>query len=217
MIFRHSLVLLLVALYTQVQAQPFADEINAFKKQDSMHYPAKHSIVFVGSSSFRKWVKMKEAFPNYPVINRGFGGSTLPDVIRYVKDIVIAYQPRQVIVYCGDNDLASSDTVTAAIVLQRFTTLFGMIRKALPYAEIDFLSIKPSPSRWNLAPAMVQANDLVKAYLKKQQHARFIDVYHPMLDANGKVREDLFTEDRLHMNDKGYAIWQKIIQPYLLK
>jgi lysophospholipase L1-like esterase len=122
-----------------------------------------------------------------------------------------------VLIYCGDNDLASSDTVTPQIVLNRFKTLFHIIRNNLPGAKISFVSIKPSPSRKQLMPKMQQANQLVRSFLKKQKNTSFIDVYHPMLVADGRPNPEIFVEDSLHMNEKGYAIWKKAIKPHLLR
>jgi lysophospholipase L1-like esterase len=202
---------------TSVFAQPFADEIEQFRKQDSIHMPPVNAILFVGSSSFRKWTDVGSYFPEDSIINRGFGGSTLPDVIRYTPDIIIPYHPRQVVIYCGDNDLASSDQVTADTVFARFVALFELIRSGLPGVPIAYVSIKPSPSRARLREKMEQANLLIQTYLSVQQHAAFIDVYHQMLNPDGTVMTELFIEDNLHMNAKGYAIWQKTIAPYLLK
>jgi hypothetical protein len=114
----------------KINAQPpFWDEVQNFKKQDSLHFPAKNQILFVGSSSFRKWTDVQNYFPGYKIINRGFGGSSLPDVIRYAEDIIFPYHPKQILIYCGDNDLAASDTVSATTVFIRFQQLFTFIRK----------------------------------------------------------------------------------------
>ena len=131
-------------------AQPFANDIAAFKKQDAVAMPPKNAILFVGSSSFTKWKDVQEYFPKHVILNRGFGGSTLPDVIRYEKDIIFPYQPRQIVIYCGENDVASSDTVTAAMVLQRFKQLFTDIRQQYPKTPVAFISLKPCPSRWQM-------------------------------------------------------------------
>lgn len=199
------------------QTPPFYDEIQQFKKLDSAHFPPKNAILFVGSSSIRKWQDVQEYFPDVKVINRGFGGSELSDAIRYANDIIIPYHPRQIVIYSGENDLAYSDTITPAIVLRRFETLFTIIRSALPMVPIVYISIKPSPSRQKLMPEMVEANRLIKNYLQSKKKAVFVDVYHKMLSANGKPMPDIFVEDNLHMNAKGYHIWQKAIRPYLLK
>lgn len=211
------LVLLVMAGHESAAQQPFQKEITAFKKQDSLADPPQNAILFVGSSSFRMWKDVQADFPGYTIINRGFGGSTLPDVIRYATDIIIPYRPRQVVIYCGDNDLASSDTVTADLVAKRFSALFSAIRAALPEARISYVSIKPSPSRIHLIEKMKQANTLIQHFLKNQKNASFIDVFTPMLGADHRPRQDIFLADDLHMNKKGYAIWQKAIQPYLLK
>ncbi|MEO6960500.1 MAG: GDSL-type esterase/lipase family protein, partial [Puia sp.] len=198
-------------------AQPFSDEIHEFKKQDSIRFPPKNAILFVGSSSFRFWQDVSNYFPGYTIINRGFGGSSLPDVIRYADDIIFPYQPKQIVIYCGENDLAGSDTVTGNTVFERFKTLFELIRSRLPGEDIVFVSLKPSPSRENLLKKMEEANLLIKTYLSIQTHAHFVDVYHKMLNADGSLRKDLYRDDMLHMTPKGYAIWQKEIAPYLSK
>lgn len=199
------------------QQAPFWDEIQNFKKQDSIKFPQKNHILFVGSSSFRFWQDVQDYFPGYKIINRGFGGSSLPDVIRYANDIIFPYHPKQIVIYCGENDLAASDTVSANTVFYRFTKLFSLIRSRLKNVPVVFVSIKPSPSRERLMPKMIVANDLIKNYLKKFRNTAFADVYHKMLNANGKPISNIFKEDSLHMNPRGYAIWQPIIKPYLIK
>jgi lysophospholipase L1-like esterase len=208
---------LLIFDFANAQNAPFYSEIQQFKAQDSIHFPPKRAILFLGSSSFRKWEDVQKDFPGYKIINRGFGGSTIPDAIYYVDEIVFPYQPKQVVIYEGDNDLASSDKITADSVLNRFERLFSTIRKHLPNTSIAFVSIKPSPSRQKLIPEMKKANSLIKNYLKNKGNTAFIDVYHKMLNKDDTPNKSLFIEDELHMNAKGYAIWQKTIRPYLLK
>jgi lysophospholipase L1-like esterase len=210
-------VFLFLVGFVKAQNTPFYSEIEHFKKQDSIHFPPKHAILFLGSSSFRKWEDVQKYFPGYTIINRGFGGSTIPDAMRYLNEIVFPYEPKQVVIYEGDNDLASSDNITADSVLNRFEKLFSLIRKHLPNTAIAFVSIKPSPSREKLMPEMQEANSMIKTFLSHQKNAAFIDVYHVMLNKDGTPDKSLFIEDELHMNDKGYHIWQRIIKPYLLK
>ena len=117
---------LLVSCF-DVNAQAFKKEIDAFMKSDSLSMPASGGILFVGSSSFTKWVDIKEYFPGYPIINRGFGGSSLPDVINYAEQAIVKYKPKQIYIYCGENDIAGSDAVTADTVLNRFKQLYSII------------------------------------------------------------------------------------------
>ncbi|MES2372205.1 MAG: GDSL-type esterase/lipase family protein [Bacteroidota bacterium] len=195
----------------QTTDPPFRKEINAFKKKDSAQMPAKQSILFVGSSSFTKWTDVQDYFPGYPILNRGFGGSSLPDVIRYVDEIIIPYDPKQIVIYCGENDVAGSDTIMPQTVLHRFEQLFGLIRNKLPKVPIAFVSLKPSVSRWKLEWKMVETNKLIKAFLSKQSNTSFINIHDAMLNADGTVMTDIFIADNLHMNAKGYKIWQPII------
>ena len=204
-------------LAAQTTCPAFWDDIVAFKKKDSATPPPQQAILFVGSSSFTKWTDVSDYFPGYTIINRGFGGSTLVDVIRYAYDVILPYKPKQVVIYCGENDLASSDTITANDVVQRFKTLYAIIRQNLPNVQVDFVSIKPSPSRAHLMPKYRIANKQIKAFLQKQKRSGFINVYPAMLDENDQPKTEIFLEDQLHMKPDGYRIWQKIIQPYLMK
>jgi lysophospholipase L1-like esterase len=196
---------------------PFFNDIQNFKKQDSINPPPQHAILFVGSSSFTKWKDVQDYFPENKIINRGFGGSSLPDVIRYADDIIFPYNPRQVVIYCGDNDFASSDTVTADMVISRVKKLFQMIRNKLPEANIAYVSIKPSPSRIRFMPKEVIANKAIKEFLAEQKNTAFIDVYHLMLTETGRPMPSIFLSDSLHMNASGYSIWKKAIEPVLIK
>jgi lysophospholipase L1-like esterase len=210
------LLLVSLLLYGEnVIAQPFAEDIMAFKKQDSISFPPKRAILFVGSSSFTNWKDVQNYFPHFTILNRGFGGSSVSDVIRYADDIIFPYMPKQIVIYCGENDLVASESVTGEMVYQRFVQLFKIIREKMPKVPVAFISLKPSPSRWHLKEKMIAANKLIKKYLRKKKNAAFIDVYHKMLTADGTPIKEIFIEDNLHMNAKGYAIWQKVIEPYL--
>jgi len=200
-----------------LNAQPFANDITNFKNKDSLAFPPKNAILFVGSSSFTKWTDVQEYFPGYTIINRGFGGSTLLDVIRYEKDIIFPYHPKQIVFYCGENDVASADTISPQIVLGRVKQLITDIRTAMPKVNIVFISLKPAPSRWKMKDRMMASNTLIKKYLKKKKRTSFVNVWDAMLAADGNPIPDIFIQDKLHMNAKGYAIWQKLIAPYLLK
>ena len=195
---------------------PFYQDIQKFKQQDSLSFPPRKAILFIGSSSFTNWKDVQDYFSTHSIVNRAFGGSSLPDVVRYVNDIVFPYQPKQIIIYCGENDLAGNDSVSAEIVFNRFKQFFLFIRSRLPNVSIGYVSMKASPSRERLWPKMREGNLLIKNYLKTKKQTVFIDVYYKMFNKNGKVMQEIFIKDNLHMNAKGYAIWQKIIEPYLL-
>lgn len=198
-------------------APSFWNEIVAFKKQDSAQPAPAHPILFVGSSSFTKWKDVNSYFPSYPILNRGFGGSTLLDLIRYSYEVILPYKPKQVVIYSGENDLAYDDTITAADVALRFRTLFSIIRINLPETIINYVSIKPSPRRKNVRTKVIESNNLIRLYLKKQRNASYIDVFSVMLDEKGNPRPELFQSDSLHMQPEGYAIWAKAIQPYMIR
>ncbi|MEO6540972.1 MAG: GDSL-type esterase/lipase family protein [Ferruginibacter sp.] len=210
--------LLLNVAAAQDQKPAYWNDIQKFKQQDSIAFPGTGKILFVGSSSFTKWTDVQNYFPGYPIINRGFGGSAIVDMIRYESDIIFPYKPRQVVIYCGENDIAGDTTVTGKIVFERFKKLYWDIRKNLPNVPIVYISMKPSPSRWNMRNRTMEGNRLIEKFLKKKKrNAGFVNVWDAMLGPDGQPMQEIFIQDSLHMNAKGYVIWQKIIQPYLIK
>ena len=206
----------LIFFASSAQDRPFAREIRTFQKSDSIQKPPKKAIVFVGSSSFRMWKDVQEDFPNHKVINRGFGGSSLPHVIEYADEIVIPYKPKQVVIYCGENDFMA-DTVTSEIVVDRFRKLFTLLRQEIPRARITFVSMKPSPSRQRLMTEIAAANESIRDFLNDQRRASYVDIWKAMLNEQGEPRPELFLKDMLHMNEQGYTIWQTALEPHLVK
>jgi lysophospholipase L1-like esterase len=191
----------------------FESEVRRFEASDSASRPAAGGIVFVGSSSFRKWESLANDFPDLPVLNRGFGGSTFPEALHYASRIVLPYRPREIVVYEGDNDLASGRTPRQ--IADDYRTFVRTVRDALPATRIVFVSIKPSPSRWQLARAAREANRLVQAIVARDTLQSYVDVFTPMLGPNGHPRPELFVSDSLHMTPAGYAIWRTRIAPVL--
>ena len=214
--FKSFTFLVVLSLHGNVFAQPFMSEIKAFRKADSIAQPPKNTILLIGSSSFTKWKDVQEYFPEHTMLNRGFGGSSLNDVIYYANDVVLKYQPKQILIYCGENDIAGSNFVTSDTVFERFKILYGIIRSKFKKIPIAFISIKPSPSREKYLVTMQKANEQIKSFIEKQKKAAYIDVYHSMFDADGKILTHIFLSDKLHMNAAGYKIWQGIIGPYLV-
>jgi lysophospholipase L1-like esterase len=194
-------------------AQPYVEEIRNFHKLDSISFPKKNETLFVGSSSFRLWKDIHLAFPKQAIINRGFGGSTLADVIRYAHQIIIPYEPKQIVIYAGENDVAGG--ATPEQVSERFTNLITIIRNNLPDAKIIYVAAKPSPSRANFQAAMISANNRIRDQISRMSNAAFVDVYALMLTPDKKMRPELYSTDMLHMNEKGYAIWSKAIESEL--
>lgn len=215
--FKFGVVLFILLLMQDIgQAQlPFWNEIRAFKIQDSLKPFDQGQTVFTGSSTIRLWKTLDKDFPGFTILNRGFGGSTLPDLIQYVDQVVIRYHPMQVVIYCGENDLAADSTIHGKTVYKRFKSLQDIIHGILPQCNIVFISLKPSPSRAHLYTKVADANRRIKKFIKKKSYLAFVDIVPPMLDAQGKPREELFLSDRLHMNEKGYAIWKTALAPYL--
>jgi len=147
------------------------------------------------------------------VINRGFGGSHLSDSVVYAERIVIPCRPKVVLIYAGDNDIAAGKS--AGEVFADFKMFVKKVQTALPNTSVGFISIKPSPAREKNLDEIRKANRLVKTYARGKPKAFFIDVFAPMLSAEGKPRPELFVKDGLHPNKECYELWAGIIKQAL--
>lgn len=189
--------------------------MDAFAAEDSLTVPDADLIVFTGSSSIRGWRSLEQDFPACNVLNRGFGGSRIADATYYFDELLTKHNPKQVVFYSGDNDVAAG--YNPDMVLERFKAFAEKFKEKLPDAELLFLSIKPSLARWSMYGAMEKANKMIKRYAFWHKNVTFVDVSTKMLGADGTPIPELFIGDGLHMTPKGYALWTKILAPYLVK
>lgn len=196
-----------------VSSPQWAADMARFAAEDASHPPPDDPVVFTGSSSVRMWASLAEDFPQAPVLNRGFGGSQLRDAVWYADEVAIRYRPRRIVLYAGDNDIDAGRSPEQ--VRDDFRAFVARIRRDLPGVPIAYLAIKPSPARVDQLPAQQRANALVKAEAARMRGVDFIDVATPMLDADGQPHAELFLDDNLHMNARGYALWRGIVAPYL--
>jgi lysophospholipase L1-like esterase len=186
--------------------------IAAYEANDQTNPPPKNGIVFVGSSSILKWKTLAADFPDLPVINRGFGGSQLADAVNFADRIVIKYQPREVVVYAGGNDLNAGKS--PEMVYGDFVALMRQLHAGLPHAQLAFISSAPNLARWSQVEKVKRLNLLAENYCRHHD-IFFINVFPLMLGTDGKPKPDIYVADGLHMNAKGYAIWRAAVAPYL--
>jgi lysophospholipase L1-like esterase len=199
-------------LAAEPAASPWEKEIRAFEAKDQQQPPPEGAVLFVGSSSIRLW-KLDESFPDVKTINRGFGGSHLADSVAFAERIVIPYRPKLVVLYAGDNDLAAGKT--PARVLADFKQFVAKVEAALPETRIAFISIKPCPKRRALVDRVRETNARIAEFISRDERLRYIDVFQPMLDADGQPRAELFREDGLHLSVAGYKLWADALRPTL--
>jgi len=201
----------------QTGAANFEPEIGYYRQVDTtMGLPDK-PILFAGSSSIKNWQNFDSVFNGYVVLNRGFGGCTINDVIYYADDVLLKYDPKQIVLYVGENDFAASDSINASEVFSRFKKLYSLIRNKYPEVPVVYLSLKPSPAKYYMFSKIAAYNQQVKDFIATQQNIVFVDLFSAMLDLDGNPDPTLFYDDMTHMNLKGYAIWNNIVTPLLIK
>lgn len=210
-----ALLLVSQSILAQEKRDParFKDEIDALVANDNS-INKKDLILFTGSSSIRLWPDLKTSFAGKNVLNRGFGGSEMSDLVYFFKQLILPYNAKQIFIYEGDNDTNAGKT--PAQILADADRIIELIRAQVSSnVEVLFISAKPSLARAELKEQYLKFNAALKSWTEKQKNVKFIDVWNPMMDKGGNVQPDLFVEDDLHMNAKGYAIWKKVIGSYL--
>ncbi|MGE0607958.1 MAG: amidohydrolase family protein [Pirellulales bacterium] len=206
------LLLLAAPAFAAEEPNRFENEVARFEEQDLAAPPQPDGVLFVGSSSIRRW-NLNESFPNEGFLNRGFGGSQMSDAIHFADRIITPYRPRVVVLYEGDNDLAAGKTPEQ--IAADFKTLCKAIHKQSPTSRLICIGIKPSPLRWALAEQAKAANELIQRYCQHDSRLAYLDIFSPMLGDDGQPRPDLYAEDRLHLSPAGYALWTEHLRPLL--
>lgn len=206
--------LLGLTLFAQ-EKHPHENEVKNLVLQDSLIKNRKDIILFTGSSSIRMWADLETDFADKNVLNRAFGGSTMRDLLYFADQVIIPYNPKTIFIYEGDNDLGFANS-TPQQILASADSLLTIIRAELPKTvKIYFISPKPSIARWHLKDQYIDLNKKFKTWTQSKKNVFFIDVWTSMVNADGSLKKDLFIEDGLHMNRKGYDIWRDIIGKYL--
>lgn len=191
----------------------YAAEMAAFREEDRVSPPPAGVHLFVGSSSFRLWKTLATDLTGYPVRNRGFGGSTFPDVLDHFDTLFTAPDPAFIFLYEGDNDLNSGRS--PASVLADAQAVIARLRQKYPAVPIAFVSPKPCPARWAKSETYLEFHRLLATWCASQPGLHFIDVWTPMLSPDGSLSPSLFVADQVHLNPAGYAIWTRVLREFL--
>lgn len=191
----------------------FNSQIEELVQKEHQFESGKKLALFTGSSSVRMWKDVADYFPEYNVINNGFGGSHFSDLIYYYEALIPKYKPDYLFIYEGDNDIASDKK--PGEILKEAKLLVERIQQDLPETKVVLISAKPSVARWHLSKNYEKLNKKLERLAKKTNNLEFADVWSAMVDENGQVFTDVFLDDNLHMNKKGYDIWGKVIGEFL--
>ena len=192
----------------------FSDDFKKFaRNEQSTKIQTEKITLFTGSSSIRMWESLESDFSEINLINRGFGGAHLSDVLHYYDRLFTKYRPQKIVLYCGENDLWSGKSVGR--VMKDFHALWAKINMDLPTTTLVYLSCKPSPkriSKWNTYQSL---NLLIKNLAQRDNKLTFVDISPTLLRPNLSFYPGLWKNDDLHLNQAGYDRWTAWIRPTL--
>lgn len=202
-----------VAFAAEPAVNRFEKNVLAYEAADKISPPPQGAILLAGDSQFFRWRTVHEDLPGYRIVNRGIDSFQTSDLIHYVDRLVLPHHPRLIVLHVGGNDVHNGRSPEQ--VLADFKTFVGLVRAKLPKVPIIYSSITPGPGRWDEAELRKRANQTVKDYIATQSDLKFVDLWDAMLTADGKPREDIWVEDRVHPNHAGYQIRARLTLPLL--
>jgi len=192
-------------------------DIRNFEHLDSTETYTDQAILFVGSSSIRLWSTLAEDMAPFEVIQRGYGGAKLSDLVYYAERIIYPHPCRAIVLFVANDIVGNSQDKSPDEVASLVKELLGIIRRRMPEVQVFYISTTPTPSRWQAWPQIRQANRLIGDLCSTEKNTWFIETEQDYLDKNGQPRPELFREDMLHLNADGYRIWTGIIRSDLWK
>jgi lysophospholipase L1-like esterase len=170
--------------------------------------------MFVGSSTWRMWGGLLEKdFAEFRAVNRGFGGSTVSDVLHVMHRIITPHKPAHVVFFCGGNDIAGG--ASADEIFENFKTFLLQLWDKSPYTEVCFVSVTNAPVRERFFDEIHKYNKLVRDFSETMTRLHYIDTFATLIGENGKAQEKYFLQDRLHLNRDGQERWIPVIREAL--
>jgi lysophospholipase L1-like esterase len=187
--------------------------IVGFETADKTNAPPKQAILLVGGSNARRWTDVGDYFPGQKVINRGFGGAHLTDVVHFSDRIVLPYAPKIIFVNAGGNDLASGKSPEQ--IRDAGKAFAAKVTASLPDVRIYYISIPPvmrAASTPDGLTGIKRTNELMQELAHANPRLGFINLFPAFLDAQGKPMPELFVADGTHFSPKGCEVVAKLMR-----
>ena len=179
--------------------------------------PENGGIVFTGSSIFAFWAHLTEQMAPLPVLNRSIPGTVTQDMLNQIDRLVLRYNPRIVVYYCGSNDISAGESVES--ILERTQRYIKILHEKLPETRFFYTSIHKAPEKRDRWDAVEAVNRAMERYSHQVAYVGFIDLNPVLFDAQGKVRDELFLPDGLHFRpaSSAYPEFARIVRLVLEK
>jgi Lysophospholipase L1 and related esterases len=190
-------------------------DIQKFEQLDKSEKYPENAILFAGSSSIRFWTSLGKDMAPYQVIQRGYGGAKLTDFVVYAGRIFNPHQCKAIVLFIANDITGSDKDKTPSEVAVLFRNVLKTIRKVHPATPVFWIAITPTESRWKVWPEIQKANALIKEICNKERNTYFINTDYAFLNEKGLPKDELFRDDKLHLTEKGYAVWTEIIKKEL--
>ena len=202
----------------RVQAtEKWEADIVKLEEQDRSQPDPKDAILFIGSSSIRRWTDLDADLSPRKTINRGYGGAKFSDLAVYIDRIVNPHQFKALVIFVGNDIAGKDDDKSPAEVARLFKYIVDQVRKTHAAEPIFLLAITPTLSRFKAWPEIQRANAELAKVCEAGKSLHFIATEKFYLDEAGNPIEKYFVEDMLHQNRQGYQVWSRLVKEHLDK
>ncbi|EAQ67040.1 hypothetical protein MED121_13970 [Marinomonas sp. MED121] len=192
----------------QVEAE-FESDVRALESQLAQITNKNQAAAFYGSSTFKLWENMQHALGHINTVNLGFGGATLEACVYYFERLVVAQQPKSLVLYLADNDIGNRQSYNQ--IAEHYIQLLEKIDQHFTDLPVAIVSVKPSPARMHHQQEIIKVNKLLERLAFTRPNTAFIDIYSAFFNKDKKLKTTLFCDDELHLNEKGYALISQCI------
>jgi hypothetical protein len=193
----------------------WANDIAALEARDASETHPGDAILFVGSSSIRRWETIAADMAPYHSIQRGYGGAKWSDVVIFTKRLVAPHPCRAIVFFVANDISGGKDDRTPEEVAALFANVLQTVRESHPQIPVFYIAVTPTGKRLAVWPAIREGNELVRAFCAATDNCHFIGTESLFLDTQGKPRIEFFVEDKLHLNGNGYNLWSSAIKSQL--
>jgi lysophospholipase L1-like esterase len=177
-------------------------------------------IVFIGDSITQNWEKAgrevwDQHYAHYHALDLGFGGDRTENLLwRLQHGEIDGIAPKVAVLMVGTNNSGhrAENPETTAAGIKR---LLDEIRQRLPATQVLLLAIFPRGERPDDVSRVIneRVNTIIAGYADGL-NVHYLDINGALLQPDGTLSKDVMP-DLLHPNEKGYAIWQREMEPLL--
>jgi hypothetical protein len=202
----------ILAPYRAKAVTKWGKEIRKIEARDKTETDPEEAILFIGSSSIRRWADIATDMAPFRTIQRGYGGAKYSDVAVFSKRLLHPHQYQALAIFVGNDVQGKPEDHTPDQVEALARYVMSVSKSHQPDAPIFLIEVTPTSRRYAAWSAIRKLNERLREIALSTPNTHFIATAEHYLDPEGKPRDELFVSDLLHLNEAGYQQWATLIR-----